>query len=132
MIQAKDLRLGNSIYHHWWRKLGKKIHAEVGTVTQISKKSFTVDNHIPGRGPWNVRGIPLDGDWFEMFGFEMDHGDWTLGGIRIGQHEEWEDEATFRLTIHEWISYGGTGIQYVHQLQNLFYALTGEELSYKP
>lgn len=117
MIEAKDMRIGNWI---------KDIEG-YDLLFRVEARHIARSEGFPCFRP-----IPLEDEHFRRFGFELDHGDWTLGGVRIGEHEEWEGEQTFRLSIHEWVSFGGRDIQYVHQLQNLFYALTGEELIYKP
>ncbi len=80
--------------------------------------------------------IPLTIDWMLKLGYQYYNGqkagDMTLdtnckldidfinGGIQIKSH--YEPESAYRVLTH---------IRHVHQLQNLFFALTGEELTVK-
>lgn len=72
--------------------------------------------------------IPLTDHWLDRFGFKYSHD--TVHPNRVFR-KTW-DEGNFDL--EEIVSYhfGGSfldvEIKYVHQLQNLFYSLTGKEL----
>jgi hypothetical protein len=83
-------------------------------------------------------GIPLSGEIFEKYGFERDEEEDCNGYLSYRP-----DMAHYcmRLFIndkgHVCAHYLGGAIstnhpQYLHQLQNLFFALTGEELIIKP
>ena len=65
--------------------------------------------------------IPLTEEWLIKFGFESscDDGyscDWDYKKITICEQESFIEDTT------------GVEIKHVHQLQNLYFALTGEEL----
>jgi len=68
--------------------------------------------------------IPLTEEWLEKFGFEYsdlngDSGLWKIPPFQIyGKYNQFIYD--YRLDVN-----------YVHQLQNLFYCLTGEELIIK-
>lgn len=69
--------------------------------------------------------IPLTEEWLLKFGFEKNTGDYFLGcfSMRIvGKEMIWFvcNDGDFSQQV-----------KYVHQLQNLVYALTGEELTIK-
>lgn len=75
------------------------------------------------------RGIPLSPEWLERLGFKKD------------SQGEYYDPREVLFTVifdgdsvnHVWdASFTGADIQYVHQVQNLFFALTGKELTLKP
>ncbi len=117
MIPANELRVGNWV---------KDIEG-FDFLFRVEARHIARSENNPCWRP-----IPLDDQHFERFGFEMDHGDWQMDGVKIGEHEEWEGEQTFRLSIPDWILYKSPEIKYVHQLQNIFFALTNEELTYKP
>lgn len=79
--------------------------------------------------PEDYKPIPLTEDWFEKLGFELnddylseDHlyKDWVKKGVRI--------QLPF-LTYSDEDGEVSIDIKSVHQLQNLFYSLTGEELT---
>jgi hypothetical protein len=75
--------------------------------------------------------IPLTEEWLLKFGFEikLDNFNWNAG---IGINEIGD----FKLALRHTDNFGWfyksrcTPIKYVHQLQNLYFALTGEELTY--
>lgn len=82
----------------------------------------------------DVRPIPLTEEWLLNFGFKENF------KVEVDRGNEktflWS-KLSFRLTI--WDNYklvydymgGNIEIKYVHQLQNLYYALTGSELQIK-
>ena len=66
--------------------------------------------------------IPLTKEWFLKFGFKKEGNTakyWTLGTVDL-----WEISGTY---VND-LDYE---VKYVHQLQNLYFALTGEELIIK-
>lgn len=75
--------------------------------------------------------IPLTEEWLLRFGFENNYiqYEWTNWGMWVekGLAYEYIVSHGFANTKSELIS-----IKYVHQLQNLYFALTGEELTYSP
>lgn len=66
--------------------------------------------------------IPLTEEWLLRFGFEKDDTIWIKHPI----YGLLEKNGRFFIELGET---GGIYIQYVHQLQNLYFALTGEELT---
>lgn len=115
-MNANELRIGN------W------VQIDDLPPEQITTESFCM---LEKYGHWNlVKGIPLTPDWIERFGWNKTEYDYWIGindntyitcsekGTYIG-----EDNDTYIPLNH---------IQYVHQLQNLYFALTGTELTLKP
>jgi len=90
--------------------------------------------------------IPLNTNWLEKFGFEKNKDKrWMRGKSRYAifyseYYATGEDNSMWRIEYHD-TDYGrneykdcnqwGDRIKYVHQLQNLYFALTGEELTIK-
>lgn len=74
--------------------------------------------------PETYRGIPLTEEWLVRMGFKERHiyeevSEWNLGPYRIQTNVE----------FYIWMGIGdGVELKYVHQLQNLYFALTGQEL----
>ena len=111
-MKASELRIGNWIY-----------------LPSKSKKYQISSGHDIEEieGSDDARPIPLTPEWLERFGFERvlhDERDWynyPLG--LINPLNNYED--------HGYMMAGefDLDIRYVHQLQNLFFALTGEELT---
>lgn len=116
-IKPQDLRLGN------WVK-----HPNKDDVYQVEEISSTL----------TVRAIELTPEWFKRFGFT------SIDGSESG-HKECYSIFTFsttgrRLPFFIGVCENGSyspimyhdiheEIRYVHQLMNLFHALTGEELA---
>lgn len=74
----------------------------------------------------NIHPIPLTEEWLLKFGFVKvrDYPVFRLNGLQIefnGFDSEWGAGLLDKKTI----------IKYVHQLQNLYFALTGKELTIK-
>lgn len=109
-MKAQDLRIGNYINRHqsivsvWMLAQG-----DGGTINGVNE-----DEYKP---------IPLTEEWLLKFGFVCHPWGWVNEQIGI------------RLTLHSFIYKNDNGanikIKHVHQLQNLFFALTGEELTLK-
>lgn len=117
-----ELRIGN-----WF--------IEKGEVKQFDGDFY----HLLGCTP-----IPLNTNWLEKFGFEKNKDKrWMRGKSRYAifyseYYATGEDNSMWRIEYHD-TDYGrneykdcnqwGDRIKYVHQLQNLYFALTGEELT---
>lgn len=108
-------------------RIGNYLERSVGNNTWDEFKVRPIDIYRLNEGTsWLIehRQIPLTEEWLLKFGFETDNIEWWNGLISIGIYK---DGLFFCPTeeIHVRI---GKKIQYVHQLQNLYFALTGEEL----
>lgn len=90
-------------------------------------------NYANGSGVYkrhidNVEPIPITGEWLLRFGF--DKSEYVGYFTPCAKYMiDWDDINSFIL----YKDYGtkDVKIQYVHQLQNLYYALTGKELERK-
>lgn len=71
----------------------------------------------------NIRPIPLSEDMLLRFGFKKSYGEFTKEGFsfRICSNEVFTDEEYNATKLCK--------VDSVHQLQNLFFSLTGEELT---
>ncbi len=117
-----ELRIGN-----WF--------IEKGNVKQFDGDFY----HLLGCTP-----IPLNTKWLEKFGFEKNKEKrWMRGKSRYAifyfeYYATGEDNCMWRIEYHD-TDYGrneykdcnqwGDVIKYVHQLQNLYWSLAGEELT---
>lgn len=124
---VEELRIGNFIQH--------KIH----------KLSFPVESLMKDQCFNDYRAIPLTEEWLKKLGFEKttyksNHPDYCDEICYELEHEEFflQFADDFSLVIYEsketqekelGIVPDWRIIQYVHQLQNLYFALTGEELT---
>ena len=108
-MKAEDLRIGN---WYWWEAEGKKYPL------QVSKKDFCNQNHL------NFDPIPLTEEWLKRFGFYNSNDfyikhEWFCSVIRVAEY--------YHVLLRK-DNFHLTSIDYVHQLQNLYHALTGNEL----
>ena len=113
MMEAKELRVGNLVY-----SITHNVNINVSLI-EIDMNYSTIE------------GIPLTEEWLVKLGFEetynsqfrlkFDHKEFYEFGYDFSKVEDKSMEG-FRY-------YGRyIKIKYVHQLQNLYFALTGEEL----
>lgn len=124
-MEAKNLRIGNLV----------KSESEKSEVFELD---WDVERgRINYIGDNNYDGIPLSDDWLIDFGFQKYHAweyRWMTGGLQLIETNGFWYPAVFS---HPEMSHEDdqcvslNRIQYVHELQNLFFAITGEELELK-
>ena len=108
-MEANELRIGN------WVDLDKEEIA-------IDLEYFYWE--IEGNGVLEcTEPIPLTEDWLLKFGFEKKYNEYYLGDIIICEEI---NDFKFGYDFYEDI----LELKHVHQLQNLYYALTEKELIY--
>ncbi len=128
MIQANELRIGNSV--------ARKSNGSRCIVT-----TYLIDDIERGRHDYKP--IPLTEEWLERFGcsvkkvesknfFTLDADKWQYYHIwkvmpKMVANKAW----AFRILNKEGKEYELYSIKHVHQLQNLYFALTGTELEPK-
>ena len=121
MIQANELRLGNYIL---------TLDGRVETVKYIMGDSA------------NENPIPLTEEWLEKFGFKKAFA--YPDTVPPAPHWEKEEKAAALYCLYFYKTDKGfdlvtspemgetiANVQYVHSLQNLYFALTGQELTIK-
>ena len=129
MIQANELKIGNYI------QSGKGIYNVISiSHYKDSTDIITVANDgvvIPY--PCIYKGIPITEEWLLKFGFEQNgilqlkFDEYSKGFITLGKVVSGEE-------LYQLIYDGKcflTFLQYVHHLQNLYFALTQTELTCK-
>ena len=121
-MKATELRLGNLI------KIGGNTLDTYQTYTP-TKVTLAILNEIAGENEERPDAelsvfmpIELSVEWLQDFNFTLFPWGWVKktssdNGVRITAHSYFEREGNNPVKI-----------KYVHQLQNLYYALTGEEL----
>lgn len=123
-MEITELRIGNYISDEWANKKPFKVHFAhpVGRVKfgEKGKYSCKIDS---------IRGIELTEKWLKEFGFEFDGSYWKPKGCwhRYVFHKR----AMFTNVLNlepEGCIVPHAQVYYVHQLQNLYFALTGKEL----
>lgn len=117
-MRAEELRIGNFVKS---KKDDWITSVQIGTIANCK----------------NYKPINLNEEWLEKFGFvkaETYFKDWQIGGLELIFVFDY-----YHPIIHQYAELsseedqviGVSRIEYVHQLQNLFFALTGEELTVK-
>lgn len=126
MIKASELRLGNLC----WDIKSKEL-LQVADLSYNAPVGFTVVNRAkyPLPDGWQAEYIPLTPEWLEHCGYIRDSTDKKyynssthlppLGLVKTGEY------------CMEGLPLVCRNILYVHQLQNIIFALTGEELTIK-
>lgn len=121
-MKANELRIGNLVFLSWEKEPEYKGYRRY-------EFSFDLIHSVKHLHP-----IPLTEEWLLKFGFQARY---TIG--HSAQYYINENPVT-----HDWMlsilwlegddcpfyKNGHHKIKYVHQLQNLYFALTGEELTY--
>ena len=122
-MKATELRIGNYHYYHMDDKFDER--KEWDEICQIDygdlRILFTYEDNS------EYKPIPLTEEWLLKFGFEKEGG-YLWNCKLLGKQRFIENHLTKGyFETH----YESKHIQYVHQLQNLYFALTGEELTIK-
>lgn len=135
-MNAKDLRIGNLVLRE------NKGIVEIVSLSEDSvwhkriSDFTTIQKHISFFNP-----IPLTEEWLRKFGFitldnEIDFIEWGLDDNKNGaEFSIISDGFDKRVPLYFEYDLGQylirKKIKYVHQLQNLYFALTREELNFK-
>jgi len=105
-MKSSELRIGNLI----------NVNGEIQEVCDIPLPENCTDK--------NTKPIPLTEEWLLKFGFERS------GLYNVKSQVYIYDEHGLVDTGYEYrFNYTEMKLKYVHQLQNLYFALTGEELT---
>jgi hypothetical protein len=117
-LEAKELRIGNIVINAGRRdSVQPLIGVESVSVSLLGIIATYPDNH-------EYEPVPLTEEWLIKFGFVFD-------GFRYQQEINNNLWVLVKNNVYGWYSPHieiSNGIQNVHQLQNLYFALTGEEL----
>jgi hypothetical protein len=141
---TQELRIGNYVYG---------VSDRIEQVIQLSETKVTTDiikiNAPMEIGLDDISPIPLTEEWLLKFGFKVkdrkSHLNTYIFYIPTFEIDYCLFYADFRLDYGLYVEYTDSpfseddeklypitfGIKYVHQLQNLLYSLTGEELTIK-
>lgn len=140
-MEAKDIRIGNIVKLVNWGGINA-IVTEIGSHNgepYIRCKDIYNGIYLHHEGMDLVQGVPLSENWFIRFGFqkevlsdesghyytlELNENKYCDLCISNGDKNGFVEVTLF--PYEEWFRY-----RYVHELQNLFAALTGKELEMK-
>lgn len=131
MIKANELRIGN---HVLYKPYGNRDGQPVRIEGLLGMKAY-FDRHSNESGMLHcLQPIPLSEEWLDRMGFEKRDIDgqiyFSFGGVDIAASNSSDGYFLVTEDAHEGNLYWlGNPFKHVHQLQNLYFALTGEELS---
>lgn len=141
-MEARELRQGNIVGRQFVNPnpKGTEICFEPVFIKEIREASVNTTTCLRRKEryvlPWtNIQPIPLSEDWLKRFGFDFD------GSSHSIENENFTFKMLFydcwNISYHEKKGYGGSecliqSFPEVHQMQNLYFALTGTELTLKP
>jgi len=113
-MNARELRIGNLVYPD-----------STGDIVEITADDFQDTSFLEP--------IQLTEEWLVKFGFEkIDH----IGGYSFWSTKRKKNSRHSGITIYSsYTTIGNNSMvkhcEHVHQLQNLYFALTGEEVKFK-
>ncbi len=135
MISAKELRIGNLVHFNDKLYFGQENEVvEIDTICESFITNKTTKNTVPGTY-LDYQPIPLTDEWLKKFGFEeVLNFDFYKSGLSIDgtvvhfSFDFWRlGLDAYDQDLNDWIEIPKE-IKHVHQLQNLYFALTGNEL----
>ena len=125
MLDPKELRIGNAVQY---RLPGNDLFYKTGKVVRIHVNGFSLDDSTDQE---KCEGIPIAQVHLEACGFRFHEDPQTH---QMNGHAVWGTLSVYFIgnSVLTFASnaYTNYRIEYVHQLQNLHYILTGFELEY--
>jgi hypothetical protein len=124
-MRSTELRLGNLV----WR-----VHAPYGTEhsrwTEVVDRLETLRDMLTLPSSY-AEAIDISSDWLVKFGFEVEDTSSFSLGYEMPFKVYRKGQLTYNSLQATWWYHGVLEKQpkYIHELQNLYFALTGEELS---
>lgn len=122
-MKTEELRIGNWLC----------INGENRQVHSLATNEIDAIGYKNARCEWTFEPIPLTEQWLKDFGFKKTRLDGYLIPLSRKGHEFTYSLYWDKGTVYTGDSahYGCFQFKYVHQLQNLYFALTGKELEKK-
>lgn len=139
IIDLQELRIGNYLYYD-----GKIVHVTMLSCDIDDEYEETIGFCLLGettheKGGWNrslankLERIILTPELLTKAGFEKDRNGWNYPNTFFSLTDQfypcWLDRMLWPQDVK---IFKDRSLKYLHELQNLFFALTGEELKFKP
>lgn len=119
-MKANELRLGNWVYNPVQKK---ELKADVRIISSVFH-----DNRRGVTKEFRFQPIPVTEEWLIRFGFKQEKTEDILYYFK--ENDDCVSFGLYRLSEEEWELYTGSKtIKYIHEVQNLYFALCGEELN---
>jgi len=126
-MKAKNFRIGNLLYN------------TEGKVDKVNMEALKYLLEYGDTKMCQAKPIPLTKEWLDKFGFDDSEYKEGYTGVEFRTNlimdfvltkpnfmGEWQNYYTYDLGQHRFV-----GVHYVHELQNLFFAITTTELELK-
>jgi len=124
MIQSNELRLGNLVYDSNKRERYVSAIGVGNTIWFDDKADYSPKYYSDHK---NIHPIPLTTEWLEKFGFVNTNHGWDKDKFGLFDHNYSNKEKGLDLGLN--MAEGPLPrIRFVHELQNLFFCLSGKEL----
>jgi hypothetical protein len=131
-MKPEELRIGNWVHHEIrWS------YRQLGAIHSFDFQWDDEDWHALGERTIDlneISPIPLTEEWLKKFGFKDPPKNGMAYRMNINSSDElcwYRQDDSLRYQTQGSGFTRNFGIKYVHQLQNLYYALTGNELTIK-
>lgn len=127
MIDIHELRIGNLVYAYPFRII------KVSEITNLKSVLNEGDESEEPFADEELDGIPITQEILEKCGFEKTGNDWKLKNTDNSRDntnyiEQDENKFTYVVADFGWDGGYDVEVKYVHQIQNLYFFLTGTEL----
>lgn len=125
-MKAEELRIGNVVLY--------KDDSTLFKIDEVTATGLTATQLGGGETTWieydEFEPVKLTPEWLKKFGFVKDKNGWELPGTKFSLTDKfypcWFDRMLWPQDLPEFNSHS---LQYVHTLQNLYFALTNQELT---
>lgn len=125
-METNEFRLGNIVTRTYWNPEPKneRYCFESCTITFISGSNINISpigKKVKFRiAKKNITPMQLTEEWLKKLGFKPFQKDWSIKGLIVHSRKR---GFIVRKSIPQ--------LEYVHELQNLYFALTGKELQFE-
>lgn len=129
-MKASELRIGNLVYIDKNEVLEIESITEIGANLRHGSETIYFDD-LAGFGDKShdvIKPIPLTEEWFLKFGFKKVGTNFELDFFVLW-YSSYQNCFVWRFMNIDSNADRPISLKYVHQLQNLYFALTGEELT---
>jgi hypothetical protein len=120
MMKATELRIGNLVQDRHSEECGMIDSVVLGIID-------TMENH-------SYEPIPLTEEWLKRFGFEIKKGAWGTSAETCFWFYKWRVRYVLYQNGNVWsinpIDGDRVDFKYIHTVQNHYFSLTGEELTF--
>lgn len=124
-MEAKELMIGNYVYEEYGGIYEViNINSEGFDYLDLKKPTFKALGRFDLS---SIKGLPLTEQWLLKFGFKQEKNKYWFSNevISISVHKD----GYYNIWGNSGREIARKGIKYVHQLQNLYFALTNKELA---